>query len=403
MTFQAKRRLDFWLGGLLLLLLFPAVRLLGLLLRRDHSLERRRGCVVIKLVGTGSLFLAMPSMQAIRREFPRGAFYLVGSPAVIAFARSQCWFDAYWTIDDSNLWRLTVSTLRALWNMALHTDHVIDLEVHSRLSTLLGLLSMVRNRIGFVDEIVFWRRGFYTHMTYFNMHGPVYAFYDMLAHWFGIECIAVNDFHAEFRRSVLSETLPPGLALPRRYVAIGHACSDLGRERLLLPAEWKRILQPLLLIGSEIVLLGSAADAALADSIIAALGTGRNLCGQLSVAQSALVIARATQFFGIDSMLLHIARALKVPTSSVWGPTDPMTRLRPTTATETIAYARAPCSPCIHVSELPPCRGRRDCMEAAVDSLVVPQRGVAEGVQKVIGWDVDPDASQVRAVSVLYA
>jgi ABC-type phosphate transport system substrate-binding protein len=64
MTFRAKQALDFWLGGLLLLLLFLPVRGLGLLLRRDHSVAGRRGCAVIKLVGAGSLFLAIPSLQA---------------------------------------------------------------------------------------------------------------------------------------------------------------------------------------------------------------------------------------------------------------------------------------------------------------------------------------------------
>ena len=100
MTFQAKLRADFWLGGLLLALLYGPVRLAGRALRRDHSTTHRRGCVVIKLVGAGSLFLAMPSMQEIRRSFPPGRFYLVGTPAVIRTAQEFGWFDKYWTIDD---------------------------------------------------------------------------------------------------------------------------------------------------------------------------------------------------------------------------------------------------------------------------------------------------------------
>ena len=62
MTLQTKRRVDYWAGGLLLALLFPLVRLLGLTMRRDHSTTERKGCAVVKLVGAGSLFLAMPSM-----------------------------------------------------------------------------------------------------------------------------------------------------------------------------------------------------------------------------------------------------------------------------------------------------------------------------------------------------
>jgi ADP-heptose:LPS heptosyltransferase len=433
-SFHVKRRIDFWLGGFLLLLLFPLVRLLGLVLRRDHSLTRRRGCVVIKLVGAGSLFLALPSLQAIRREFPPGRFFLIGTRSVAAFAQSCDWFDACWVIDDSNLCKLLTSSVRVLWNVARHTDHLIDLEVHSRLTTVFGLLTMVRNRIGFVDEIVFWRRGFYTHTTWFNTHGPSYAFYDLLAQWFGIEHVPVSQFHGAFRAHVQSVTLPdalplpdvPGLPvaprlpgasqssnarplheahealqLPARYVAIGHGCSDLAKERLLRPQEWGRVLRPLALTGTQFVFLGTASDAALADRIIDVLGCGGNLCGQLTLMQSAKVIAGATSFYGIDSLLLHLARALCVATTSFWGPTDPHTRLRPLGASEHVAFARMPCAPCVHTNETPPCHGRRDCIAQAVNHLIVGSPTGDPSLTSVTGWRIDEPAA--TPVSVSYA
>jgi len=405
MRFQTKQQVDYWVGGLLLLILFLPVRALGKLLRRDHATTHRRGCVVIKMVGAGSLFLAMPSMQAIRKEFPPGRFYLVGTRDVTRFAEANDWFDACWTIDDSSFRQLLTSSIRVLWRIARNADHLIDLEVHSRLTTVFGLLSMVRNRIGFVDEIVFWRRGFYTHMTYFNTHGPVYAFYDMLANWFGIERIEVSAFHAAYRQRVVAETLPADIAQLPRYIAIGHACSGFGEERQLLPDEWRRLLRPLQVAGFEFVLLGGAADADAADAIIAAVGAGRNLCGRLSIAQSAKVIARASGFHGIDSLLLHLSRALGVSTVSVWGPTNPATRLRPISAPERVAFVGMPCSPCIHVNETPPCQGRRDCMGAAVASVVAPVEPQSAGTEPAmtVGWDVDPQASRVRAVSIQYA
>jgi ADP-heptose:LPS heptosyltransferase len=403
MTLQTKRRVDYWLGGALLLVLFPLVRLLAIVLRRDHSLAERRGCVVIKLVGAGSLFLAMPSMQAIRGQFPPGRFYLVGTRAVTAMAEPFGWFDTCWTIDDSSVLRLISSSVRVLWQIDRHADHLIDLEVHSRLTTVFSVISMVRNRIGFVDEIVFWRRGFYTHMTYFNVHGPVYLFYDLLAKWFGVNQIAVSAFNQTFRRRVTHELLPHDIPLPNRYVAIGHACSDLGPERQLRPDEWKNLLRPWDLAGFEFVILGGAGDAALADAIIQAIGHGLSLCGSLTIAQSAKVIARASLFYGIDSMLLHLARALSVRSASVWGPTSPATRLRPMATAERIGFASLPCSPCIHVNETPPCQGRRDCMAAAVDTLVAPRPEQPAAAGVAVGWDVDPGQAAVRAVSVTYA
>ena len=407
MTLSTKRKIDYWFGGFVLAVLFPLVRLLGLLLRRDHSLAVRKGCVVIKMMGGGSLFLAMPSLQAIRGEFPEGSFFLIGTSAVTGVADDNDWFDECWTIDDSSIGRLLTTTLRAVWHAARHADHLIDLEVHSRLTTLLGLLTMIRNRIGFVDEIVLWRRGFYTHMTYFNMHGPVYAFYDVLAEWFGITRVDVSAFHAGFRRKVLAADLPRETNLLRRYVAIGHGCSDLSKERRLTPREWQVVLRPLAVAGFPLVFLGAEGDAVMADAIIAEVGSGVNLCGRLTLRQSAKMIAQASGFYGINSMLLHFARALGVKTVSFWGPTSPDILLRPTGTPERIAFARMPCSPCAHVNIASPCQGRRDCMAHAVESLIAkPQHeGVITPLPEgaVTGWDVNPRAREVRAASIHYA
>jgi len=408
MTFRTKLAADYWAGGLLLALLFIPVRLLGHLLRRDHTVTRKRGCVVIKLVGAGSLFLAMPAMLEVRRTFPPGRFFLVGTPSVIKVAREFGWFDEYWTIDDSVFGALIRSTIAVLWRMAWHADHLIDLEVHSRFTTLLTVLSMVRNRIGFVDEIVFWRRGFYTHMTYFNVHGPIYVFYDLLARWFGKNTVSVTDFHAIFRRQVMATPLARGTAPPAPYVTVGHGCSELGRERQLRPDEWRRMLASMILAGHEIVFLGGPGDRAAADAIITVLGGGRNLCGQLSIAQSAKVLGRAAAYYGIDSMLLHFARALGVPAISVFGPTDPATRLRPLGTRERVAFARLPCSPCIHVNETPPCHGKRTCMALALESLVTssdqdPVVAPGQLTPPPVGWEVDPSASKVHEVSVTFS
>jgi ADP-heptose:LPS heptosyltransferase len=377
-------------------------------MRRDHTMTRRRGCAVIKLVGAGSLFLAMPSMLEIRRRFPSGGFFLVGTPAVIKVAQEFDWFDECWAIDDSSLVRLIVSVVRVLWRMGSRADHLIDLEVHSRFTTLLTVLSTVRNRIGFVDEIVFWRRGFYTHMTFFNVHGPVYVFYDLLARWFGAESVSVSSFHAVFRDRVMAVKLTPGIRPAAPYVAVGHGCSELGRERRLRPDEWRRMLRPLVLAGHEILFLGGPADRHDAEAIIKVVGRGQNLCGQLSIVRSAKVIERAAMFYGIDSMLLHFARALAVPSVSVFGPTDPATRLRPLAARERVAFARVPCSPCIHVNETPPCQGKRTCMALALEDMVTSagQEPVAARDRMTappVGWEVDPSASRVHEVSVTYS
>jgi ADP-heptose:LPS heptosyltransferase len=400
MTFRTKQALDFWVGGLLLFLLFVPVRCLGLILRRDHSFARRRGCAVIKLIGAGSLFLAIPSLQAIRGQFPAGKFFIVGTRAITGFAEGFGWFDECWTIDDRDLLRFVSSTLRALFKIAWHCDHLIDLEVHSRLTTAFGVLTAVRNRIGFVNEFVFWRRGYYTHMTYFNVQGPVYAFYDMLAAWFGVDRVAVAAVNATFRARVIALPPPKMLALPPRYIIVAPGCSEFGKERQLRPDEWRHLLANAGLDGAVVVLLGGAEDRPLCDAIVAELGHGHSLSGQLGIAQSARVLAGAERFFGIDSLLLHLARALGVSATSVWGPSDPVTRLRPGVVEDRVYYAKMCCSPCIHVHETPPCRGARPCIPAALAGTPASPSTVATGV--AVGWAVDPGGRTVHSVEVVY-
>ena len=345
----------------------------------------------------------MPSLQAIRREFPTGRFFLVGTRSVTELAEACGWFDECWIIDDTSLSWLVVSVARVLRNVALNADHLIDLEVHSRLTTVLSLLTTARNRIGFADEIVFWRRSFYTHTTWFNTHGPVYAFYDLLSQWFGIEQVPVTRFHAGFRERVRKVALPKGLGLPTRYVAVGHGCSDFAKERQLRPQEWARVLHPLALLGCEFVFLGGPDDAVAADAIIAKLGAGRNLCGKLTVMQSARVIADGASYYGINSLLLHLARAVGTEATSFWGPTDPGTWLRPLGAGERVVFARMACSPCVHINETPPCHGRRDCMAKAVNELTDGRPSSDQSSSGSTGWTTQQDAPAANLVWVTYA
>ncbi|MGD0109818.1 MAG: glycosyltransferase family 9 protein [Rhodopila sp.] len=166
------------------------------------------------------------------------------------------------------------------------------------------------------------------------------------------------------------------------------------------PDEWRSLLADAVLDGAAVVLLGDAADRLLCNAIAVELGQGQNLSGQLDIAQSAGVLARAERFFGIDSLLLHLARALGVPANSVWGPSDPVTRLRPRMAEDRVHFARMYCSPCIHVHEIPPCHGARACIPAALARPPRSLSAVATGL--AVGWATGPGDRIAHPVEVAY-
>ncbi|GAM08921.1 ADP-heptose:LPS heptosyltransferase II [Geobacter sp. OR-1] len=125
----------------------------------------------------------------------------------------------------------------------------------------------------------------------------------------------------------------------------------------------------------EIIFLGSESDFETAEDIIQYCRTLSdrptyiNHCGKLTFNQSIAFLATSDEFIGIDSGLLHFARILGVQCTSFWGPTDPATRLKPFPGLiESIYYRKVPCSPCVHVSEVPPCNGENICISCLYDN-----------------------------------
>lgn len=77
-------------------------------------------------------------------------------------------------------------------------------------------------------------------------------------------------------------------------------------------------------LNAPIVLLGGKEDAENGDDIVKQSGKHViNLCGQLSLHQSALMVKHATKLITHDTGLMHIAAALKKETVSIWGNTIP--------------------------------------------------------------------------------
>jgi len=372
MNMRRKQRLDWVLGGFLIASARPAVLLLGKLLRRDHTLRVGARVCVFKLLGGGSLVIAYPALLGLRQRYPKLELSLLCTPAVAVFAETLHVFDRLIVIDDTSVLRLLATAFRA-WLRLLGTDTVIDLEVHSRLSTVFSLLTCARNRIGFYLESAFWRRGLHTHLIFFNRFSSSYLFYDKLVELLG--AVSASD---EVCREHLLARLPP--REPRAQlptVCIGHACSDLSRERMLAPEHWRRVLleNPGAGTARRFVFLGGRADREDADRIVAALREARpdhqyeNRCGELSLPESIAVLAGAEEFWGVDSAPLHYARLLRRRCLSYWGPTHPDTLLKPIAGLEErVIYRRVPCSPCVHVAETPPCRGNNVCIRNLFES-----------------------------------
>lgn len=375
MNLRSKLFLDYYVGGFLHAVLRIPTVLLGKLLRRDHELLRCREIAILKLLGGGSLVIAYPALLALRRLPSLEKLTLVTSPAIAPFGALLGVFDEIVVVrDNRGVITLAADSVRAFRKLFRH-GALIDLEIHSRLTTVFALLTAARNRIGFFTNISFWRRYLNTHLLFCNITNGIYDFYDQLAALFGASPVDAGDCEREFRSSLGEHAFEPG---PFR-VAIAPACSGLSKERMLRPEEWVEVVaQRIARCQSATVdlhLLGGPSDRAeteqLGDLLKARFrgrATVHNHAGQTSLRESVQIIAAMDEVLCIDSALLHFSRLLGRPTVSFWGPTDPRTLMRPNgRGSDEVHYVKIPCSPCVHMSHQPPCKGQNICMRLAVD------------------------------------
>jgi ADP-heptose:LPS heptosyltransferase len=375
MSLKLKLLIDYYVGGLAHALLKLPTILLGMIMRRDHDLAHCSSVTVIKMLGGGSLVIAYPVLLALKQFGRVRRLRLVTSPAGRPFGEMLGVFDEIITLRDQSLATLALDSLGAIRRL-FGCDAIIDLEIHSRLTTVFSLFTCARNRVGFYTGMSFWRRNLSSHLLFRNVSNGIYDSYDQLATLFGA---AVPEFRT------CSSTFRSHLALPASHQAaspmrlgIAPCCSGLSSERTLRAAEWVEVLARGVADGDiatpcQVHLFGAPSDREGLDEL------GRLLVGALpglaivnhageKLRDSVTLLDTLDRVYCIDSALLHFARLLGKPTVSFWGPTDPRVQLRPSAvALETTNYAKLSCSPCVHAVDRPPCRGNNLCMRLAAN------------------------------------
>lgn len=123
--------------------------------------------------------------------------------------------------------------------------------------------------------------------------------------------------------------------------------------------------------GWSIVLTGApgSAERALADAVRAAARTPIvDLCGTLTLRETAAVIGAARLFFGVDSAPMHMAAALGTPTVALFGPSGDVEWGPWRVPHRVVASTEHPCRPCGNNG----CGGgrRSDCLISLPDVRV---------------------------------
>lgn len=372
MKLKTKEWIDFFVGNILIAINVIPVRILGLLIKRDHSLKQNPSTIIFtKLLGLGSLLMAADSVLAIRKKYPSSRIVLICSKSISEEVRVLSLFDEVWQLDDSGFTKMLYSFFEILmksWKSG--SRWTVNLEVYSRLTTILSVWTFSRNRFGFYFSEVKFRHLLNTHHVYFNQMLLVYTNYEQMANAMNAE---VNERFVIPLRSVNSNKENTS-----KYFAINNNCSELAKERILPPAIMGGVIRKLLKeYEYNIYLIGSKVDYISNEDLINNYGLQeyssriKNIAGIYSFSEYLNILQNSCLLMlTIDSAPLHISYRLNLPTVSLWGPTNPITRV-PEMFQHEIIYLHPNCSPCVHHVNILPCGGDNFCMKNITELSII--------------------------------
>jgi ADP-heptose:LPS heptosyltransferase len=378
-------------------------RLLGRLLRRDHSItsENVKVIIVAKLIGMGSILQSTPLLKALKRRYPNAKLIFVTLKSNEELLTRLSCVDEIFALDDRSLLAMGVTTL---WTIATlirqRADLYFDLEVYSGFASLLALCAVTRNRLGFYRHSAAFKKGIYTHLVYFNARMPVRQLYLQLGRVAGVPAgqseitgpIRVGDDERSTVGRLLAQT--PGWQPDTPYIVVNPNASDLLLERRWPTESVIRTIGQLVESGKQIALMGAPNEAEFVQSLFEGLTPDVqfrvvNTAGRLTLGELLALLDGAACILTNDTGPMHMAIALERPTVCLFGPANPEHYGQELPFVE-IFYAPVFCSPCLYEADEPPCNGNNICMQR------IEPEAVTEAVLRLAGAGFQAQFLQAR-------
>jgi len=321
--------------------------------------------LVVKIADLGDTVLVLPALRALRRAFPEARIDLLTSPVGAELAALCPDIDRIRVLAKANLRGISglVTLGRTCWSLARARYDAVVLLHH--LTTPAGrwlyrlLLAATRSPVTVgLDN---GTGGFLTHPIPDRGFGAS-------AEWeYALQAVEALGASAEVSGPYL--TIPESarqeaarlLATVRRpYVVIHPGVGSFAPARLWSAEYFAAVARTLVHAGFDVVVTGTAHEAARARPIREAVGAV-DLTGRTKIPVLAAVLADAALVIGSDCGVIHLAAALARPTLALYGPTNveawrPLDSIiatpehPPPPGARIVALTRRiPCSPCCYV------------------------------------------------------
>lgn len=366
MKLQLKRKADTLIGKPALISINMLARILGLILRRSHSVTPVNTILLMKFQGMGSLVITKPALRMLRTEYPKAKIIFWGTAATAALAKEMPEFDEIVILRDKSIFGAFTSLISALFHFwRLRIDWTLDLEVYSKISSVLTTLTCARNRAGFAVDSVRYRHFTHTHLLFFNRYEFLGLAYCRLV---GLLLPANMQIQINLETSIAYGNWKFELTLlsdlPKKYFVVNVHAGELALERKW-PKEYFESLVHQILDHSDLhaVLIGHGAYEIKENSTFKQHLKILNLTGKLSLQDTVRCLAHAKLVLSNDTAPLHLALSTSAPVLGLFGPTKASTYF-PSHRPQSYALGRhIYCSPCVHHWDPPPCSGNNQCMK----------------------------------------
>ncbi|MBW5410699.1 lipopolysaccharide heptosyltransferase family protein [Brachyspira hampsonii] len=356
--------------------------LIGKFFNRNHTItkENVKNIVIAKYLGLGSIVRSQVIIEDIKNAFPDCKIHYLTSVKNKKIFDIIKDVDNVLTIDDSGIMSMAISTFKlVLQLLKIKPDAFIDLEVYSRYSSCIALMSCARNRYGFFRHDIHWHIGIYTHMLYFNNQKNITDIYLQISNYL-TNSNNYNKKLPEFNfkednKLEIEKYFLENLKEKKEndiYIGINANASELALERRYPPDYFVELIDNLSIIDEKnifIFLIGAPNEKKyLEEQIYNKLSDDIKYkvfltAGIFSLNGSIYLLSKFDLFITTDSGPLHFAYAQNINIISIWGTGSYFHYGMINYDKEIYMTANVYCSPCLYLTVKSPCYGNNICLK----------------------------------------
>ena len=267
--------------------------------------------LIIRLSSIGDIVLTSPVLRCIKKAQPNTQIHYLTKPAFVSLLKNNSY------IDKIHEYHTNITTELIQENF----DYIIDLQNNFRTLKITKKLHVPTSRLQKLN----FKKWLLVHMK-INRLPHIHIVDRYLACTDKLPFILTNDGKGLDFFLTEEDFVPIDYLLSEPFIAIAMGSQHETKQ---IPIE--KLIDICRQISHKIVLLGGKNDDNKAEMLRKNLPAQQidNLCGKLTINQSAACISKARILLTGDTGLMHIAAALHTPIVSVWGNTVPIFGMYP--------------------------------------------------------------------------